>query len=216
MIAFFAELIAHKRQHPGDDLLSDLIAVRDTDGDRLSEDELTSLAFLILGAGYENTVQLIGNAVHALLSHPEHLASLRADPSKLPAAVEELARYEGPALLAIRRFPTQDVTIADVTIPAGETVLLSLAAANRDPQRFSHPEQLDFDRDASGHLALGHGIHYCLGAPLARVETEIALAALLERFATLTLAEPDPRWRPSQRARGLLGLPVEYKATPPA
>ncbi|MFE0774152.1 cytochrome P450 [Streptomyces sp. NPDC058861] len=214
MIAFFTQLIAHKRQHPSDDLLSDLITVRDTDGDRLSEDELTSLAFLILGAGYENTVQLIGNAVHALLSHPEHLTRLREDPSKLPEAVEELARYEGPALLAIRRFPTQDVTFGDETIPAGETVLLSLAAANRDPHRFSHPDQIDFDRDASGHLALGHGIHYCLGAPLARAETEIALAALLERFGTLTLAESAPRWRASQRARGLLGLLVEYRVKP--
>ncbi|MFB7836144.1 cytochrome P450 [Streptomyces sp. NPDC056056] len=214
MIAFFTELIAHKRQHPADDLLTDLTAVRDTDGDRLSEDELTSLAFLILGAGYENSVQLIGNAVHALLRHPQHLDRLRADPSKLPEAVEELARYEGPALLAIRRFPTQDVTIGDQTIPAGETVLLSLAAANRDPHRFSHPDQIDFDRDTSGHLALGHGIHYCLGAPLARAETEIALAALLERFDTLTLAEPDPRWRMSQRARGLLDLTVEYTAKP--
>ncbi|GAA2641427.1 cytochrome P450 family protein [Streptomyces spororaveus] len=212
MLAFFTELIAHKRRHPADDLLSDLIEVRDSDGDRLSEDELTSLAFLILGAGYENTVQLIGNAVHALLSHPEHLARLRTDPSKLPEAVEELARYEGPALLAIRRFPTEDVAIGDVTIPAGETVLLSLSAANRDPARFSHPELLDVDRDASGHLALGHGIHYCLGAPLARAEVEIALAALLERFSSLTLAEPAPRWRPSLRARGLLELPVEYKA----
>ncbi|MFB7256779.1 cytochrome P450 family protein [Streptomyces nojiriensis] len=215
MLAFFTELIAHKRRHPADDLLSDLITVRDSDGDRLSEDELTSLAFLILGAGYENTVQLIGNAVHALLSHPEQLARLRTDPSKLPEAVEELARYEGPALLAIRRFPTEDVTIGDVSVPAGETVLLSLSAANRDPARFSHPEQLDVDRDASGHLALGHGIHYCLGAPLARAEVEIALAALLERFSGLTLAEPEPRWRPSLRARGLLELPVEYKTARP-
>ncbi|MFD7783723.1 cytochrome P450 [Streptomyces nojiriensis] len=219
MLAFFTELIAHKRRHPADDLLSDLITVRDSDsdsdGDRLSEDELTSLAFLILGAGYENTVQLIGNAVHALLSHPEQLARLRKDPSKLPEAVEELARYEGPALLAIRRFPTEDVTIGDVSVPAGETVLLSLSAANRDPARFSHPEQLDVDRDASGHLALGHGIHYCLGAPLARAEVEIALAALLERFGSLALAEPEPRWRPSLRARGLLELPVEYKTAPP-
>lgn len=217
MLAFFTELIAHKRRHPAADLLSDLIEVRDSDGDRLSEDELTSLAFLILGAGYENTVQLIGNAVHALLSHPEQLARLRTDPSKISEAVEELARYEGPALLGIRRFPTEDVTIGDVTIPAGETVLLSLSAANRDPARFPHPEQLDVDRDASGHLALGHGIHYCLGAPLARAEVEIALAALLERFPSLTLAEPEPEWRPSMRARGLLELTVEYKtARPPA
>ncbi|MER6445347.1 cytochrome P450 family protein [Streptomyces venezuelae] len=226
MLAFFTGLIAHKRRHPADDLLSDLIAVRDSgadgdgdggpgarDGDRLSEDELTSLAFLILGAGYENTVQLIGNAVHALLTHPEHLARLRLDPSKLPEAVEELTRYEGPALLAIRRFPTEDVAIGDVTVPAGETVLLSLAAANRDPARFADPDRIDFDRDTSGHLALGHGIHYCLGAPLARAEVEIALAALLDRFGSLTPAETEPQWRQSLRARGLLTLLVDYKTT---
>ncbi|GHH02910.1 cytochrome P450 family protein [Streptomyces lanatus] len=209
MLGFFGELLADKRQEPADDLLSDLIAVRD-EGDRLSEDELMSLAFLILFAGYENTVQLIGNAVAALLQHPEQLAALRADPARLPAAVEEFARFEGPALLAIRRFPTEDVTLGGVTVPAGETVLLSLAAANRDPARFPEPDRLDLSRDASGHLALGHGIHYCLGAPLARAETEIALAALLERFPYLALADEDLRWRRSLRARGLLSLPLSY------
>ncbi|MFI5552240.1 cytochrome P450 [Streptomyces sp. NPDC051738] len=210
MLGFFTELLADKRAEPADDLLSDLIAVRDTDGDRLGEDELMSLAFLILFAGYENTVQLIGNAVLALLEHPEQLSALREDPSRIPAAVEEFARYDGPALLAIRRFPTEDVTIGGVTVPAGETVLLSLSAANRDPARFPDPDRLDLARDASGHLALGHGIHYCLGAPLARAETEIALVALLERFPELALAEGDPRWRRSLRARGLLALPVTY------
>ncbi|MFE6910775.1 cytochrome P450 family protein [Streptomyces erythrochromogenes] len=210
ILGFFTELMAHKRSRPADDLLSDLIAVRDADGDRLSEDELMSLAFLILFAGYENTVQLIGNAIHTLLEHPEELARLRKDPSAVPAAVEELARYEGPAPLAIRRFPTEDVTIAGVTVPAGETVLLSLASANRDPARFARPDLLDLDRDTSGHLALGHGIHYCLGAPLARAETEIALAALLERYPVLEAASPAPRWRRSLRARGLTELPVRY------
>ncbi|MGW6705088.1 cytochrome P450 family protein [Streptomyces sp. NPDC054956] len=212
MLGFLADLVAHKRSRPADDLLSDLIAVRDGNGDRLSEDELLSLVFLILFAGYENTVQAIGNAVHALLQHPEHLALLRKDPSRIPAAVEELARFEGPALLAIRRFPTEDVTIAGVTVPAGETVLLSLSAANRDPARFAQPDTLDFDRDTAGHLALGHGIHYCLGAPLARAETEIALAALLERYPTLEAGGPAPQWRPSMRARGLKELPVRYAA----
>jgi cytochrome P450 len=185
--------------------------VRD-EGDRLSEDELMSLAFLILFAGYENTVQLIGNAILGLLTHPDQLASLRANPERYPQAVEEFARHEGPALLAIRRFPVEDVTIGAVTVPAGETVLLSLAAANRDPARFPDPERLDLDRDASGHLALGRGIHYCVGAPLARLETEIALSALLERLPDLAL-DADPaelRWRPSLRARGLLALPVTY------
>lgn len=216
MLGFFKELMAHKRREPADDLLSDLIAVRDTEGDRLTEDELMSLAFLILFAGYENTVQLIGNAILALLQHPEQMAVLRHDPSRIHASVEEFARYEGPALLAIRRFPTQDVTIGGIRIPAGETVLLSLSAANRDPDRFPDPDRLDLGRDAAGHLALGHGIHYCLGAPLARAETEIALAALLERFEELELTGEEPRWRPSLRARGLLDLPVHYRATRPS
>ncbi|WP_369270353.1 cytochrome P450 [Streptomyces sp. R11] len=210
MLGFFTRLLADKRREPADDLLCDLIAVRDTDGDRLGEDELMSLAFLILFAGYENTVQLIGNAVLALLDHPEQLAALRENPSRMPSAVEEFARYDGPALLAIRRFPTEDVTIGGVAVPAGDTVLLSLAAANRDPVRFPDADRLDLGRDASGHLALGHGIHYCLGAPLARAETEIALAALLDRFPELALADDDLRWRRSLRARGLLALPVTY------
>ncbi|WP_217571124.1 cytochrome P450 [Streptomyces sp. GbtcB7] len=211
MLGFLTQLLADKRKRPADDLLSDLIAVRD-EGDRLTEDELMSLAFLILFAGYENTVQLIGNAILGLLTHPDQLAALRANPERFPHAVEEFARHEGPALLAIRRFPVEDVRIGAVTVPAGETVLLSLAAANRDPARFPDPERLDLDRDASGHLALGRGIHYCVGAPLARLETEIAVSALLERLPDLAL-DADPaelRWRPSLRARGLLALPVTY------
>ncbi|MFE7977612.1 cytochrome P450 [Streptomyces shenzhenensis] len=209
MLEYFTRLLRDKRAEPGDDLLSDLIAVRD-DGDRLSEDELMSLAFLILFAGYENAVQLIGNSVLALLSHPDQLAALRRDPGLLPGAVEEFARYEGPALLAIRRFPVEDVTIGGVTVPAGETVWVSPAAANRDPARFPDPDRLDLGRDAGGHLTLGHGIHYCLGAPLARAETEIALAALLERFPDLALGDGELRWRRSLRARGLVALPVTY------
>ncbi|MFD8811423.1 cytochrome P450, partial [Streptomyces sp. NPDC059627] len=174
LLAFFARLLARKRAEPADDLLSAMIAVRDEE-DRLSEDELMSLAFLILFAGYENTVHLIGNATLALLRNPAQLAALRADPDRLGPAVEERARIDGPAPLAIRRFPTEDVSIGGVTVPAGETVLLSLAAAHRDPRRFPEPDRLDIGRDATGHLALGHGIHYCLGAPLARLETEIAL-----------------------------------------
>ncbi|MER5525215.1 cytochrome P450 [Streptomyces sp. NPDC002677] len=211
LLAFFARLLAGKRAEPADDLLSAMIAVRDEE-DRLSEDELMSLTFLILFAGYENTVHLIGNATLALLLNPSQLAALRADPARIGPAVEELARYDGPAPLAIRRFPTEDVTIGGVTVPAGETVLLSLAAAHRDPRRFPEPDRLDIGRDATGHLALGHGIHYCLGAPLARLETEIALAALLERLPGLELDVPvgELRWRPSMRTRGLLGLPVRY------
>ncbi|MFG3403742.1 cytochrome P450 [Streptomyces sp. NPDC048142] len=216
MLRFLGDLLDHKRRQPADDLLSDLIAVRDGEGEQLTEDELMSLAFLILFAGYENTVQLIGNAVLALLQHSDQMQALRQDPTRIPVAVEEFARYEGPALLAIRRFPREDVTIGDVEIPAGETVLLSLAAANRDPDRFADPDRLDLDRDAAGHMALGHGIHYCLGAPLARVETEIAVAALLARFDVLELTQGEVHWRPSLRARGLIELPVSYRATLPS
>ncbi|MEV6673366.1 cytochrome P450 [Streptomyces sp. NPDC051162] len=214
LVRFFVGLIASKRAEPGDDLLSDLIAVRDDGdgGDRLSEDELTSLAFLILFAGYENTVHLIANSVLALLDHPALMESLRSDPAGLGAAVEEFNRWDGPAPLAIRRFPLEDIEIGGVTVPAGETVLLAVASANRDPRHFVDPERLDPNRDRSGHLALGHGIHYCLGAPLARMETETALAALLERFPSLELDVPreELKWRPSVRARGLISLPVRW------
>ncbi|MFJ4010940.1 cytochrome P450 [Streptomyces sp. NPDC090026] len=213
MLGFLAELLAHKRRSPADDLLSDLIAVRDAEDDRLTEDELMSLAFLILFAGYENSVQLIGNAVLALLENPDQMALLRQDPSRIPDAVEEFARFQGPALLAIRRFATQALELGGAVIPAGDTVLLSLASANRDPDRFPDPDRLDTSRDATGHLALGHGIHYCLGAPLARAETEIALTALLDRFDNLDFAGTGLRWRPSMRARGLTALPVRYTST---
>ncbi|MFF7981748.1 cytochrome P450 [Streptomyces sp. NPDC007901] len=211
LLGFFARLLARKRAEPADDLVSAMIAVRDEE-DRLSEDELMSLVFLILFAGYENVVHLIGNATLALLRDPAQLAALRADRTLLGPAVEELARYDGPAPLAIRRFPTEDVTLGGVTVPAGETVLLSLAAAHRDPRRFPDPDRLDLGRDATGHLALGHGIHYCLGAPLARLETEIALGALLDRFPGLELDMPVDQlsWRPSMRTRGLLALHVRY------
>lgn len=209
MLTFFAGLITGKRAVPGDDLITDLIAARDH-GDRLSDDELTSLVFLILFAGYENVVHLIGNATLALLTDRPSWDRLRSDRSLLPAAVDELMRYDGPAPLAIRRFPVEDVEIGGVVIPAGETVLLGLSSANRDPDRFPDPDHLDLDRSTRGHLALGHGIHYCLGAPLARLETMIALEALLDHTPGLRLAcaPEDLAWRDSIRTRGLRTLPV--------
>ena len=211
MLRFFAGLIASKRAEPADDLLSAMIAARD-EGDRLSDDELTSLVFLILFAGYENVVHLIGNATLALLEAPDQWARLQADRSLLPAAVEELARYDAPASLAIRRFPVEDVSIGGFVVPAGETVLLGIASANRDSTRFPEADRLDFDRAFGGHLALGHGIHYCLGAPLARLEMEIALEAMLDRLPGLALGVPreEVEWRPSIRTRGLVALPVVF------
>ncbi|MEU6174777.1 cytochrome P450 [Streptantibioticus parmotrematis] len=217
MMRFYAELIASKRERPGDDLLSDLIAVRDdaSEGgeDRLSEDELTSLAFLVLFAGYENTVHLIANAVLALLDDPERLRELREHPERLAGAADEFARFDGPGPLAIRRFPVTDVEVGGVTVPAGETVLLAVGSANRDPERFAAPDRLDFGRDRGGHLGLGHGIHYCLGAALARMETEVALRELLARFPAMELSVPrsELRWRPTIRARGLISLPVRWE-----
>ncbi|MCQ4079654.1 cytochrome P450 [Streptomyces sp. RB6PN25] len=212
MLRFYTGLIDSKRAEPADDLLSDLVTVQEEGEAGLSGDELTSLAFLILFAGYENVVHLIGNSVLALLERPHLMRELRDDPTAIPAAVEEFARFDGPAPLAIRRFPLEDVEIGGVTVPAGETVLLSIASANRDPAHFPDPDRLDPRRDRSGNLWLGHGIHYCLGASLGRTETEIALETLLRRLPGLALAVPheELQWRPSMRARGLISLPVTW------
>ncbi|WP_233508410.1 cytochrome P450 [Spongiactinospora gelatinilytica] len=155
-------------------------------------------------AGHETTVNLIGNSVLALLSDPGQMAAL------LPGAVEEFLRYDGPINIATVRFTTAPVPVGDVEIPAGEFVMISLLAANRDADRFPDPDLLDLTRPAAGHLAFGHGIHHCLGAPLARLEAEIALGRLLDRFPAMTLdADPaDLRWRDSTLIHGLHGLPV--------
>ena len=179
-------------------------------GDGLTDTEVRSLAFQIIMGGFGTTVNLIGNGTLALLTHPEELARLRADPSLLPAAVEELLRFTNPLNHATDRFTTQDMTVGGVAIPAGEWVFMAISSANRDPDRFPDPDRLDLSRDTSGHLAFGHGIHYCLGASLARVEAEVALGALLARFPGLSLAVPpeELRWRPVSLMHGLESLPV--------
>jgi cytochrome P450 len=211
MATYLSGLLAAKRADPGDDLLTALIQARD-DEDRLDEHELVSMAFLLLVAGHETTVNLIGNGVLALLRRPDQLSRLRADPSLIPGAVEELLRYDGPVNLATMRFTTEPVVLGDgVRIPAGEFVLVSLASADHDPSRFADPDRLDVTRPVGGHLAFGHGIHYCLGAPLARLEGEIAFTCLLDRFPHLRLAgtPTDLRWRHSSLIRGLERLPVQ-------
>jgi hypothetical protein len=211
MQAFLTQLMADKRGAPGEDLLSALIQARDND-DRLTEDELTSLAFLVLFAGYENSVNLIGITVAHLLTHADDRHRVRREPGLLPALVEELMRLQPPAPLSIRRFAREDVTIGTVTVPAGDTVLLALAAANRDPARFADPTALDLHRPDNGHLSLGYGIHYCLGAALARAEAHIATEVLLHRLPALALAVPAGHlaWRPAFRTRGPAGLPVTF------
>ncbi|MCU7729694.1 cytochrome P450 [Actinoplanes sp. KI2] len=206
---FLRELIAGHRDVPDDTLLSDLVGVRDG-GDALTEDELTSLAFLLLWAGYETTVHLIGNGLLTLLRHPDQMDRLRRDPGLLPASVEEVMRFAGPNPYAIRRFAREDLDLAGVRIPAGDTVLLLLAAAHRDPRRVTSPDDFDIAREDNPHLGFGYGIHHCLGAPLARLEAQIAIGTVLSRFRRIRLAVPvdSLRWQPSFRSRGLLSLPV--------
>ncbi|MGB8996863.1 MAG: cytochrome P450 [Pseudonocardiaceae bacterium] len=209
LVAYVRGLIAEKRADPSSDLLSALIAVREG-GDQLSEDELTSLIFLLLVAGYETTVHLICGGTHALLTHPDQLQLLRAEPDRLPAAVEELLRFNGPVQVATPYLTAAPVRVGGVTIPAGEVVLPALLAANRDPKKFPEPARLDVTRPPTPHLAFGHGIHHCLGAPLARLEGRVAIAALIDRFPRLRLAVPADElvWRPSLLVNGLAALPV--------
>ncbi|MCP2329926.1 cytochrome P450 family protein [Actinoalloteichus caeruleus] len=210
---YLSELVERRRRQPGDDLLSELIAARDA-GDRLSEGELVSLAALLLIAGHETTTNLLGTAVLSLLTHPEQLAWLRADLARLPAAVEELLRHDGPVNVATFRFTTEPVRLAGVDLPADAVVMVSLGAADRDPSRFPEPDRLDLRRRSAGHLAFGHGIHYCLGAPLARAEAEIGLGVLLRRFPGLRLAGPPEEvgWRRSRLMRGPESLFVLTRA----
>ena len=209
LAAYFAELIAARRSEPGDDLVSAL-AHDSGAADGLTANELVSTVFLLVMAGFDTTVNLIASGTLALLTHPGEKTRLRQDPSLLPAAVEELLRFTNPVNHANDRFTTEDVPVGDVVIPAGEWVLPAISSANRDPAQFPDPDRLDLGRDTSGHVAFGHGIHHCLGAPLARMEAEVALGALLARFPRISLALPpsELRWRPVSLMNGLESLPV--------
>jgi len=208
---YLDDLIESKRgAGPGTDLLSELIRTTAEDGDRLSPDELRGMAFVLLVAGHETTVNLITNAVHALLTHPDQLAALRADMNLLDGTVEEALRYEGPVESATDRFAAEPLEIAGVQIEKGEWVRIGLAAADRDPGRFPTPDGFDIRRDSRGHVAFGHGIHHCLGAPLARLETRVALRSLLERAPGLALDGQPGAWLPGVLMRGVRSLPVRW------
>ena len=213
--SYLRSLVAAKREAPADDLLSGLVTAADGD-DRLTEDEQVGMAFLLVVAGHETTVNLIGTGALALLRRPDLAERVRTDEDCRGAVVEELLRHDGPVNGATLRFTTEEVELAGVRVPAGEIVLLSLGAADRDPRRFSGADEVDVDRGGSGHLAFGHGIHFCLGAPLARLEGVVALGRLLERHPRMTLAaEPgDLRWRRSVLLRGLRELPVRLATEP--
>jgi cytochrome P450 len=217
---YFMTLLTAKRAEPGNDLLSALVLAHDNaseDGAEaaLTTTELLSAAYHLVMAGFDTTVNLIASGTLALLTHPQEMARLRQDPSLLPAAVEELLRFTNPVNHVSVRFATEDLPIGDMVIPAGEGVLIATSSADRDPAQFPDPDHLDIGRDSGSHVAFGHGIHYCLGAPLARMEAEVALGALLTRFPEMSLAVPpeELRWRPVSLMNGLESLPVRLAST---
>jgi cytochrome P450 len=211
---YFAELITIRRTRPGDDLLSALIAARDS-GDRLSEEELTNLACTILVAGYETTAHHISLSLLALLDHPAEMARLRADPRLIPGAVEELVRYVRIGVLPLARVTTENVELGGVTIPADETVLPMTMAANRDPSMFSEPDRFDVSRAPVSHLGFGSGAHHCLGAQLARVELQEAIGGLVTQLPALALAVPPAalRFKAGMAIHNLRALPITWTET---
>ncbi|MGH3010065.1 MAG: cytochrome P450 family protein [Gaiellaceae bacterium] len=208
---YLHSLFEERRREPGDDLVSALVAVEDG-GDTLSEEELSSMVALLIVAGHETTVSLIGNATLALLTHPEQRAALERDPALLPRAVEELIRYDGPVERTLTRWASVDVELGGETIRRGEAVIVILGAADRDPERFDAPDELEVTAERPRHLGFGRGSHFCLGAPLARLEAEIALGTLFRRLPGLRLATPETelRWRPVPLFRSLSALPVAW------
>ncbi|MDI1446114.1 cytochrome P450 [Polyangium sp. 6x1] len=211
MLRHLRALIAERRARPRNDLLTALVQAEE-EGSHLSEDELLAMIVLLTVAGHETTVNLIASGTLALLQHPRELERLRQDPTLLKSAIEELLRFTNPVETATERYAREDIELGGVTIPRGELVLVVLASANRDPAQFVDPDKLDLTRDPNRHVAFGQGIHYCLGAPLARLEGQIAIATLLRTLPDLRLdvAPHTLRWRPTYVVRGLEALPVAF------
>jgi cytochrome P450 len=210
-VRYLRALIKEKRERPDDRLTSQLVRLEEA-GDVLSEQELISMIFLLLVAGHETTVNLIGNGVVALLEHPDQWRLLQADPSLIGTTVEEILRYTSPVMVGTGRWASEEIEMHGTVIARGDLVWLSLMAANTDPERFSAPEELHITREENEHLAFGKGIHYCLGAPLARLEGQIALGTLVRRLPNLHLrVRPEElRWRPGLLMHGLQELPVAF------
>ncbi|MEU3298865.1 cytochrome P450 [Streptomyces sp. NPDC006678] len=218
--AYFTELIARKRRSPGEDLLSALTEAQDKDGG-LTENELVSTAFLLMFAGHKTTAYLIGNAVYHFLANPAQLRAVQENPELVGPAVDELVRYDGSVESATFRFATEDLEISGTRIPKGALVQIALLSANRDPLKFDSPDEFDVTRPGnaqSAHLGFGHGSHYCLGAPLARLEMQLALTGLFSRFPRIAPADPSagPKWMevPFPAFRGLVELPVVLDPAP--
>ena len=205
---YFRSLIPDRKKRPRGDLLSLLIEAEEQ-GDKLSEGELLATCVLLYIAGHETTVNLIGNGLLALLRHPKELERLRDEPSLIQSAVEELLRYDGP-VQRTARITNADVELGEHKIPKGSMVVPVIGAANRDPAHFPDPDRLDVSRPDNRHIAFGFGIHFCLGAPLARLEGQISLGTLLHRLPRLALSTERPEWRESQVLRGLKALPVSF------
>jgi len=214
MSGYLAGLVAGKRTDPGPDLLSAL--VQDNVEDRLDDAELIGMAFLLLIAGYETTANLIGAILLGLAQRPDLADRLRAEPGLVPAAVEEFLRLESPVQTGTERFATEDMSIGDTLVRRGDMLLVSLAAANRDPARFAEPDTFSLERPA-GHVAFGHGVHHCLGAPLARMEAEVAVTTLLGRMSGMSLAidAGELEWRPGLLMHGVRHLPVSWEVNTP-
>ncbi len=208
-LRYIRQLIQLRQREPEDDLTTMLIQARDA-GDSLSEDELVAMIFLLLLAGHETTVNLIGNGMLGLLKQRDQLEKLQADPSLIRSAVEELLRFGSPVELADERYTREPITLYDVTIPKGVLVYGVLASANRDDHVFSDPDRIDITREPNRHLAFGQGIHYCLGAPLARLEGQIAFNTLVKRLPNIELTVASENWRPGLMLRGLETLPVRF------
>ena len=209
---YLRSFIKMRRADPRDDLVSALIQAEES-GDTLSEDELLAMVFLLLVAGHETTVNLIGSGTMELLQHPEQMDKLRCEPSLIQPAIEELLRYTSPVFMSTERYAREDVTIQGVTISRGEMTLGVIGSANRDENVFDRPEELNIARENNRHLSFGHGIHFCLGAPLARLEAQIAISTLLRRLPHLRLnVAPELLiWRSSLILRGLETLPVALR-----
>lgn len=205
---YFEAILGQRRQNPGTDLIGKLIVVEER-GSMLSEEELTGACITLMAGAYETTTYLIGNGLLALLRHPDQLQRLRENPMLIDSAVEELLRYDGPALSVVRR-AIEDTQIGGRWLRTGQKIYCMLHAANRDPERFPEPDRLDIDRKDNRHLGLGHGIHFCLGAVLTRLETKIAINTLIQRLPNLHLNPDELTWVPNLAMRGLHSLPVTF------